>query len=80
MYKKLKKIIVFFLSIAVLLLFFVPANAYVLQVPHLLELMTQKHGKAESLFVSQKLVLYDESFKEGSIELKETLKYIFPFL
>ena len=77
MYKNQKKTI-FFLSIAVLLWFFVPANAYVLQGPHLLELMTQKHGKAESLFVSQKLVFYDDSFKEGSIELKETLKYIFP--
>jgi len=59
-------------------LFFVPANAYLLQGPHLLELMTQNIGKTKNLFVSQKLVFYDESFKEGSIELKETLKYIFP--
>jgi outer membrane lipoprotein-sorting protein len=78
MYKKHKKTITFLISFAVLLWFFVPANAYLLQGPHLLELMTQKHGKAENLFVSQKLVLYDESFKDGSIELKETLKYIFP--
>jgi len=78
MYKKTKKSIFFLLSFAVLLWSFIPANAYVLQGPHLLELMTQKHGKAESLFVSQKLVFYDDSFKEGSIELKETLKYIFP--
>jgi outer membrane lipoprotein-sorting protein len=66
------------MSIAVLPLFFVPANAYVLQGAHLLELMTQNIGKTESLFVSQKLVLYDDSFKDGSIELKETLKYTFP--
>lgn len=78
MYKKLKKNIIYFLSIAVLTLFFVPANAYVLQGPHLLELMTKNIGTTKSLFVSQKLVLYDDSFKEGSIELKETLKYIFP--
>jgi hypothetical protein len=78
MHKKLKKNIIFFTSIAVLLWFFVPANAYVLQGPHLLELMTQNMGKIKSLFVSQKLVLYDDSFKEGSIELKETIKYIFP--
>lgn len=78
MYKKLNKIIIFFISIAVLLWFFVPANAYLLQGPHLLELMTQNIGRTESLFVSQKLVIYDDSFKDGSIELKETLKYIFP--
>ena len=78
MYKKLNKIIIFFISIAVLLWFFVPANAYLLQGPHLLELMTQNIGRTKSLFVSQKLVLYDDSFKDGSIELKETLKYIFP--
>ena len=78
MYKKHKKTITFLISIAVLLLFFVPANAYLLQGPHLLELMARNIGTTKSLFVSQKLVLYDESFKEGSIELKETLKYIFP--
>jgi len=78
MYRKSKKSIFFLLSFAVLLLFFVPANAYLLQGPHLLELMTQNIGKTKNLFVSQKLVFYDESFKEGSIELKETLKYIFP--
>ena len=78
MYKKPNKIIIFFISISVLLWFFVPANAYLLQGPHLLELMTQNIGRTESLFVSQKLVLYDDSFKDGSIELKETLKYIFP--
>lgn len=78
MYRKTKRSIFFLLSFVVLLWSFVPANAYVLQGPHLLELMTQKHGKAASLFVSQKLVFYDDSFKEGSIELKETLKYIFP--
>jgi outer membrane lipoprotein-sorting protein len=78
MHKKLKKNIIFFISIAVLLWFFVPANAYVLQGPHLVELMTRNMGTTKSLFVSQKLVLYDDSFKEGSIELKETIKYLFP--
>ncbi|MBT8350834.1 MAG: hypothetical protein KJO26_06325 [Deltaproteobacteria bacterium] len=72
------KITIFFLSISILPLFFVPANAYVLQGPHLLELMAQNIGKTESLFVSQQLALYDDSFKDGSIELKEALKYIFP--
>ena len=77
MVRKLK-ITIFFLSILILPLFFVPANAYVLQGPHLLELMTQNIGKTESLFVSQQLALYDDSFKDGSIELKEALKFIFP--
>ena len=72
------KIMIFCLSITVLPLFFVPANAYVLQGPHLLELMAQNIGKTKSLFVSQKLALYDDSFKDGSIELKEALKYLFP--
>ena len=77
MVRKLK-ITIFFLSISILPLFFAPANAYVLQGPHLLELMTQNIGKTESLFVSQQLALYDDSFKNGSIELKEALKFIFP--
>ncbi len=78
MYKKHKKTITFLISIAVLLWYFVPANAYVLQGPHLLELMAQNLRKTKSLFVSQKLIFYDESFEDGKIELKETLKYIFP--
>ena len=78
MYKKFNKITIFFISLTVLPLFIVPANAYVLQGPHLIELMTQNIGKTKSLFISQKLALYDDSFKEGSIEIKEALKYIFP--
>lgn len=78
MFNKLNKIIGFITAIAVLLYFFVPANAYVLQGPHLLELMAQNIGTTGSLVVSQKLVLYDDSFPQGSIELKETLKYTFP--
>ncbi|RLJ00590.1 MAG: hypothetical protein DRP08_06455, partial [Candidatus Aenigmatarchaeota archaeon] len=44
----------------------------------LIELMTRNVGTAKSLFVSQRLIFYDDSFKDGKIELKETLKYIFP--
>jgi len=77
MYRKSKKTI-FFISIAVLLWSFVPANAYVLQGSHLIKLMTKNIGKTKSLFVSQKLILYDDSFEDGKIELIETLKYIFP--
>ncbi|MCP4372184.1 MAG: hypothetical protein GY797_29310, partial [Deltaproteobacteria bacterium] len=78
MYKKFNKTIIFLISLAVLPLFFVPVNAYVLQGPHLVELMARNIGKTKSLFISQKLALYDDGFKEGSIEIKEILKYIFP--
>ncbi len=76
MYKKFNKIII--TNLVILPLFFVSANAYVLQGPHLIELMAQNIGKTKSLFISQKLALYDDGFKEGSIEIKEVLKYIFP--
>ena len=78
MHRILRRSIIFFINLVILGSLCLSADAYILSGPHLLELMTQKHGKAESLFVSQKLVFYDDSFKEGSIELKETLKYIFP--
>ena len=35
------------------------AHAYVLQGPHILQLMTEKMGKAKSLFVSQKVIFYN---------------------
>jgi len=54
------------------------ANAYVLRGPHILELMTQKLGKAKGLLVSQKLVLYDDTQQKIEDELTETLRYIFP--
>ena len=63
----LRRSIIVFINLVTLGSLCLSADAYVLSGPHLLELMTQKHGKAESLFVSQKLVFYDDSFKEGSI-------------
>lgn len=78
MYKKLKKSIIFFISLIALGSLCLNADAYVLSGPHLLELMTKKLGKAKSLYVSQKLILYDDSLEDGEIELNETLKYMFP--
>jgi len=49
-------------------------SAYVLQGPHIIELMTEKLGKAESLFVSQKVVFYiippqpESPGENGSVE------------
>ena len=40
---------------------FCPANAqsYVLQGPHIIQLMTEKLGQADSLFVSQRVIFYN---------------------
>jgi outer membrane lipoprotein-sorting protein len=54
------------------------ANAFVLLGPHILELMRKELGTAEQLFVSQKLILYQDYLEEGAIVLNEKLRYIFP--
>jgi hypothetical protein len=54
----LKKILTVFLVIAVSLAFILPSHAYVLQGRHVLDLMIEKLGTAETLFVSQKLIFY----------------------
>ena len=54
------------------------ANAFVLMGPHILELMRKELGTAEQLFVSQKLILYQDYLEEGAIVLEEKLRYIFP--
>jgi hypothetical protein len=54
------------------------ANAYVLLGPHILELMRKELGTAERLFVSQKLILYQDYLEQGAIVLDEKLRYIFP--
>jgi hypothetical protein len=49
-----------FIIIYVLLAFFPTiVRAYVLQGPHILQLMTEKMGQAKSLFVSQKVIFYN---------------------
>lgn len=53
---KIKFGYIFYLFIVVL--FGKGLCAYVLQGPHIIELMTEKLGEAESLFVSQKVVFY----------------------
>ena len=55
----------------------VKVNAYVLQGPHLLELMIQNSKKSPRLLISQKLILYHTDQK-GRVEFNETLKYVFP--
>jgi len=78
MNQHLKKIALFLFGLVIFSLFCVHVNAYVLQGPHILELMTKKLGKSERLMVSQKLILYDDSLEKGAVELEETLRYVFP--
>lgn len=78
MHQKLKKIGFLFLSLLTVLSLYALANAYVLQGPHILELMVQNVGKAKGLWVSQKLVCHDNGEQNGAVEFYETLKYVFP--
>ncbi len=78
MNQNLKKIALFLFGLVIFSFVCVQVNAYVLQGPHILELMTQKLGKLERLMVSQKLIFYDDSQEKGAVELVETLRYVFP--
>ena len=55
-----------------------PVYAYVLQGPHILDLMIEKLGKARGLMVSQNLQFYQVGRQEEPVELNETLGYVFP--
>ncbi len=74
----MKKVGIFFLSVAVLFSIYSPAKAYVLQGQHLLELMTRNFKKTKRLLVSQQLILYDNGGSKSAVELNETLRYDFP--
>jgi len=54
----LKKMMIVVCSIAILFFFVSPLHAYVLSGRHVLDLMIEKLGPAESLFVSERLVFY----------------------
>lgn len=54
------------------------AWGYVLQGPHLLELMVKTMGLAKTLSVEQTVLVSDPSLSEHPFELNETLKYRFP--
>jgi hypothetical protein len=55
---KIKNTLIVSGSIAILFFFVSPLHAYVLQGRHVLDLMIEKLGPAESLFVSEKIVFY----------------------
>jgi len=56
------------------------AGAYVLQGPHILDLMIDKYGTAHSLLVSQSIHFYGDENRETPVQLNETLGYVFPEL
>ena len=53
-----KKKFGYILCLFIVILYCQGLSAYVLQGPHIIELMIEKLGEAESLFVSQKVVFY----------------------
>lgn len=56
------------------------SHAYVLKGPHILDIMTKRLGKAKSLLVTQKLMLldHDQPSLKTTVQVKETLRCIFP--
>ena len=52
------KCVVFPIIAAILVVWVAPIQAYVLQGPHILDLMIENIGKAKSLFVAQKIIFY----------------------
>jgi hypothetical protein len=74
----IQKPVVIILGLITWVTLYSSVNAYVLQGPHILDIMANEIGTAERLFVAQRLLLYHEDLQEGAIELQENLKYIYP--
>ena len=54
------------------------AMAYVLEGPHVLELMTRKKADAKTLLVEQQVTIEDPTLSDHPVELDETLRFGFP--
>ena len=54
------------------------ATAYVLEGPHVLDLMTRKKASPKTLLVEQQVIIEDPSLSDQPVELDETLRYSFP--
>ena len=61
-----KKCLVFTSLLSILAVFVGSTHAYVLQGPHILDLMIENLGKANSLFVSHKIIYYRAGFVDDS--------------
>ena len=66
-----KKKIGYIFCLFIVILYCKGLSAYVLQGPHIIELMTAKLGAAESLFVSQKVVFYITQLQPESVSENE---------
>lgn len=55
----LKILVATIMSLTLAAFFLVNAQSYILQGPHIIQLMTEKLGQAESLFVSQRVIFYN---------------------
>lgn len=55
--------------VVIFIVFVTPIYAYVLQGPHVLDLMIENLGKAKSLFVSHKIIFYRSGFVDDSEQL-----------
>jgi hypothetical protein len=53
-------------------------EAYVLEGPHVLELMTRATPSLQTLLVEQQVIIDDPALSDQPIELAETLRYSFP--
>ena len=60
MHEQVKKIFVFILCVLAITNTCIPAGAYVLSGPHLLELMTEKLGAPKRLFVAQQIIMFNQ--------------------
>jgi len=65
----LKKRFVIPSLVVIFVVFVTPIYAYVLQGPHVLDLMIENLGKAKSLFVSHKIIFYRSGFVDDSEQL-----------
>jgi outer membrane lipoprotein-sorting protein len=53
-------------------------EAYVLEGPHVLDLMTRKKSPPQTLLVEQQVIIEDPALSDQPVELEETLRYSFP--
>ena len=65
-------------SLCVVGLWVTPASGYVLKGPHIIDLVIRKLAGAKTLQVEQSVMVEDPTLAGQSIELQETLRYIFP--
>jgi outer membrane lipoprotein-sorting protein len=78
MHQFLKKAAIVFACFASVAGLCSPAAAYVLQGPHVLQLMAGNLGRARTLLVSQRLNLVNTPAQKDPVEFDETVRYVFP--